>query len=159
MIVTTLCFLIKDDKVLLAMKKRGFGAGKFNGVGGKLEPGESVLAAAVREVEEEISVKLSESNLRHHATLFFEFENKPGWNQKCCVFVADSWRGSPGESEEMKPEWFKVDNLPFENMWVDDPHWLPKVLAGLRLRAKFIFDTDGKTIKFQEISEHPLLEI
>ncbi len=54
---------------------------------------------------------------------------KSDWNQSCHVFVADVWRGKPKESEEMRPEWFPVEKLPFEQMWADDPVWLPLVLA------------------------------
>ena len=53
---TTLCFLTKDKKVLLAMKKRGFGNGRWNGVGGKLNAGETIRQAAIREAKEEIGV-------------------------------------------------------------------------------------------------------
>ena len=48
----TLCPLIKDDQILLAMKKRGFGVGKWNGVGGKVEKGEEIIDAAIREIKE-----------------------------------------------------------------------------------------------------------
>ena len=53
---TTLCLLIKDNKILLPIKKRGFGKGKNNGVGGKLEDGETELEAMIRETKEEIGV-------------------------------------------------------------------------------------------------------
>lgn len=145
--------------MLLAMKKRGFGLGKFNGVGGKLKPGESVLTAAVRETEEEIAVRISESNLKHQATLAFSFDGKSDWDNLCYVFVADSWAGEPAESEEMRPEWFKVEELPFEKMWIDDSHWLPKVLTGLKLQAKFVFDSEGKTIKSHSVGEVSFLSL
>ncbi|HEU5121620.1 MAG TPA: NUDIX domain-containing protein, partial [Candidatus Saccharimonadales bacterium] len=54
--VCTLLFLKKDNRILLAMKKRGFGAGRYNGIGGKIEAGESVEAALIRECQEEIEV-------------------------------------------------------------------------------------------------------
>ena len=56
---TTLMLLKKDGKLLLGLKKRGFGLGKINGIGGKVEEGESVEAAAVRETFEEIGVTTS----------------------------------------------------------------------------------------------------
>jgi len=159
MITTTLCFLVRDSTVLLAMKKRGFGLGKFNGVGGKLKPGESISKTAIRETEEEIFVRIKESDLKHHATLVFNFDSKPEWNQKCYVFLVNSWEGNPAESEEMKPEWFPIGALPFEQMWIDDSHWLPKVLAGLRLEAEFIFDSEGKIIKSKNVSEVEILSL
>ena len=53
---TTLCLLRKENKILLAMKKRGFGTGKYNGVGGKIENGETLNEAMIRETKEEIGV-------------------------------------------------------------------------------------------------------
>ncbi|MBU6390052.1 8-oxo-dGTP diphosphatase [Patescibacteria group bacterium] len=130
--LTTSVFLTSGDRVLLAMKKRGFGAGKWNGVGGKVQAGENILDAARREAKEEIGVEVGFSGLRQQAVLNFEFKSpmKSDWNQSCHVFVADVWRGKPKESEEMRPEWFPVETLPFEQMWADDPVWLPLVLAG-----------------------------
>jgi 8-oxo-dGTP pyrophosphatase MutT (NUDIX family) len=52
----TIMFLRREGELLLAMKKRGFGQGKWNGAGGKAEPGETPLQAAIRETEEEIGV-------------------------------------------------------------------------------------------------------
>ena len=52
--------------------------------------------------------------------------------------------GEPRESEEMRPQWYRIDKLPFENMWIDDPHWLPIVLAGTEDRGtNFLFDKSG----------------
>ena len=53
---TTLCLLKKEDSILLALKKRGFGEGKYNGVGGKLENNETPEEAMIRECKEEIGV-------------------------------------------------------------------------------------------------------
>ncbi len=147
--LTTLCFLVKDDKVLLAMKKRGFGAGKWNGVGGKVETGESVLEAMVREAEEEIGVKIDcqpPPRKAGRGLLHFFFENKPDCSQECHVFVADKWQGEPTETEEMKPKWFPINSLPFEKMWIDDLLWLPKVLEGQSLEAEFFFNSDGSAL-------------
>ena len=55
-IETTLLFLRRGNEILLARKKRGFGKGKYNGVGGKLKKGESPEMAMVREAREEISI-------------------------------------------------------------------------------------------------------
>ena len=50
-------FAKKKDKVLLAMKKRGFGAGKWNGVGGKVKDGETIKQAAIREQESGVTLQ------------------------------------------------------------------------------------------------------
>ena len=56
----TLGFVIRNGQILLIRKKRGLGAGKISGPGGRLEPGESFAACAVREVREELGVEVSE---------------------------------------------------------------------------------------------------
>jgi 8-oxo-dGTP pyrophosphatase MutT (NUDIX family) len=137
----TLCFLVKGDKILLAMKKRGFGKGLYNGVGGKQDKGESIVETAIRETFEEIGVEII--NPIKQATLNFYFPHIPlkeDWNQQVVVFVADKWKGRPKESDEMKPMWFNKINLPYNKMWADDSLWLPHVMQGKRVTADFYFD-------------------
>jgi 8-oxo-dGTP pyrophosphatase MutT (NUDIX family) len=140
---TTLCFFLKGDKVLLAMKKRGFGVGKWNGIGGKVKDGEILRDAAVREIAEEIGVVVMQSDLIGSAILHFTYKDNPGWEQECHVYIIKSWRGEPIESEEMKPQWYSITDLPFVEMWIDDPHWLPRVLAGEKIEGEFLFDETG----------------
>lgn len=140
---TTLSFLVREGEVLLAMKKRGFGEGKWNGAGGKLKENETVEQTAVREIKEEIGVDVALKDLKIAGTLKFDFEGNPDWEQLCHIFVIEKWEGEPGESEEMRPQWYSKDSLPFEAMWVDDPHWLPKVLAGKIVTGEFLFDKIG----------------
>lgn len=154
---TTLCFLIKKDKVLLAMKKRGFGAGKWNGVGGKVGESESLERAAVRETEEEVGVKVRESDMEKKAVLAFEFDGKSEWNQECHVFLVRTWEGMPAESEEMRPQWFGKAELPLQSMWIDDPLWLPHVLKGNSLEATFLFSEDGSALLSHTIRPSPVV--
>jgi len=141
----TLLFLVKEGDVLLGMKKKGFGKGKWNGYGGKLKYGEEIHEAAGREMWEETMVRVRE--MVKHAELTFLFPAKPEYNQTVHVFVSKKWDGTPTETEEMKPKWFDIKELPLDKMWQDDPHWLPKVMAGERLRAKFIFGGDNERIE------------
>jgi len=140
----TLCFLIKNDEVLLAMKKRGFGMGKWNGVGGKQNEGELIEDAMIRETQEEISVKVR--NFLLVAEINFYFPEKPDWNQLVHVYLSDIWDGDPQETEEMAPKWFAKKELPFSNMWSDDKFWLPDVLSGKNLKADFVFDLQNKVL-------------
>ena len=151
---TTLLFLHRplEKQILLAMKKRGFGEGKWNGVGGKLKDGEDILDALIREANEEISVTLSPGDLLHVATIDFYFDGKPEFNQQVHAYLAEKWAGEPQESEEMRPEWHDYESIPFESMWIDDPHWLPRVLAGEKLNATFTFDPTGASILKMEVN-------
>jgi 8-oxo-dGTP pyrophosphatase MutT (NUDIX family) len=148
----TLLFLVRDDQVLLAMKKRGFGANRWNGVGGKIEPGETIEEAAIRECEEEIDV--TPDNLQKMALLTFKNEAVKGQDMKVHVFVAYDWEGEPTESEEMAPEWFFADMLPFDKMWADDEYWLPAILSGQPIIGNFTFDADDQ-ILHQDVSPVP----
>lgn len=143
---TTLCLPLRDNAILLGMKKRGFGQSRWNGMGGKPHDGESVTAAAVRELEEEIGIRAAETNLTSCATLDFFFDHKPEWNQRVYVFFVRAWQGEPCESEEMRPQWFPFTEIPYDAMWSDDIHWLPEVLKGKTIKGEFHFSDDGITI-------------
>ena len=125
---TTLCYPIVNGKVLLAMKKRGFGAGKWNGPGGKIEPGESVEDACRRETREETGVNVGV--LENRGVVEFVFENKPDWDNSCTIFVTTDVSGEPVETEEMRPQWYALDKIPLNEMWEDDAVWLMDVLHG-----------------------------
>jgi 8-oxo-dGTP diphosphatase len=145
----TLCFPIVGNpprKILLGFKKVGFGAGKYGGFGGKVEAGETVAMAAARELEEETGLETCLSDLQPMGHLTFLFPAKPDWSQVVHVFVATTWRGDPVESAEMMPAWFAIDAIPFDRMWQDCAHWLPHVLAGQRIRARFTFKADNETV-------------
>ncbi|MCX6720471.1 MAG: 8-oxo-dGTP diphosphatase [Candidatus Staskawiczbacteria bacterium] len=133
----TLCLLIEKDKILLAMKKRGFGVGRWNGAGGKVKDGESIIDAMIRETKEEIGVEVK--NPEKFGLFHFNFPHKPEWDQDVHLFVVKEWDGSPAESEEMMPAWFYFEQIPYEEMWPDDKHWLPHVLQGKKVEASFIF--------------------
>lgn len=135
----TLLFLQREHEVLLAMKKRGFGEGRWNGVGGKVEPGESIEAALIREAKEEVNIE--PTTYQKVADISFDqfFKGAPA-HMHVHVFSATQWHGEPAESEEMRPQWFDRSALPFDDMWPDDSYWLPRVLAGERIIASFVMD-------------------
>lgn len=149
----TLCFLINKSsrEILLGFKKVGFGAGKYSGIGGKVEPGETIIQAAIREMEEESGIKVKESDLRCVARLAFWFPAKPEWDQIVYAFVSTIWDGDPIETGEMIPTWFSVDAIPFDRMWQDDVYWLPRILKGERIQAHFTFCQDNETIDEFEV--------
>ncbi len=134
-----LCFVIRGDQVLLIMKKRGLGAGKINGPGGRLEPGETAVAAAIREVQEELCV--TPLDPQKHGELHFQFAD--GYALHCAVFVANDCEGEPMETDEAVPLWVHRDEIPYDNMWADDRHWLPGVLEGRKFHGYFEFDGEN----------------
>ncbi len=149
----SLCLLVDGGRLLLALKKRSFGKGKWNGIGGKQKDGETIEQTAVRETQEEIGV--TPTSMRKVATLNFYFEGDTSdrnWNQQVIVFIVDRWEGTPSESEEMFPRWFDKNAIPFGSMWDDDAYWLPKVLEGRELTGYFLFGED------QKMKEHEVLE-
>ena len=152
---STLLFLIKKSgheitDVCLAMKKRGFGVGRWNGVGGKVAGRESIIDAVLRETQEEIGVSVQ---MPHKvAELTFTFDGKPDWDQLVHVYIATEWTGDPTESEEMKPEWYVIKDIPYTKMWPDDIFWLPKILKGELIKAAFTFG-DGDTILKKKVTE------
>lgn len=136
----TLCFIVVEGQVLLIRKKRGLGAGKINGPGGKVEPGETPLAAAVRETVEETGVTPLGMSLR--GELLFRFRG--GQPFHCHIYLANSFAGNPRETEEALPLWYPASALPYEEMWGDDQHWLPFLLAGKSFRGWV--DADGEEV-------------
>jgi 8-oxo-dGTP pyrophosphatase MutT (NUDIX family) len=145
----TLCLLVRGNpaqQVLLGYKKEGFGAGKITGFGGKVEPGETPAAAAIRELEEETGIRVSVDDLRAVGQLRFIFPNRPAWSQLVHVFLSHRWTGVPEEGREMRPDWYAVDQLPYEQMWQDSVYWLPRFLAGDRIRGRFRFEADNETV-------------
>lgn len=127
----TLCYIRKGDHLLLIRKKRGLGAGKINGPGGKVDLGETPLAAAVRETQEEIGVTPIRPELR--GELWFRFSHGP--THHCLIYLAEAYEGEPTETDEAVPIWCPVDQLPYAEMWADDQEWLPMLLAGQRFRG------------------------
>lgn len=135
-IITTLCIIHQHPKILLGMKKRGFGRGRWNGFGGKVSAEETIEQAAKRELQEE--ARITVDSLSKVAVLDFEFKGNPEIIE-VNVFKAKSFMGIPTESEEMKPQWFHINEIPFNEMWPDDIHWMPLFLQDKKFKGKFLF--------------------
>jgi len=146
MYTTTLCFLLKKDKILLGMKKTGFGQGKYNGFGGKIKEGETVLQATVRELEEESGIQVEERQLEYAGKLDFIFPASPQLRHDVHIFLVHTWQGEPVETEEMKPQWFSQPDIPYDEMWQDDIYWLPTVLAGKTIEGTVIFAENNEDV-------------
>lgn len=152
----SLCLLIREEKkkikeILLSMKKRGFGKDKWNGTGGKIDPekgDKNVLDSAIRETKEEIRVKIKNPEKVAIMDFYFPEELKEkDYNQQVHLYLVREWEGEPTETEEMLPQWFKIKDIPYNKMWDDDKYWMPYILEGKKLRAKFVFNKEDKIIE------------
>ncbi|MFB6209903.1 MAG: 8-oxo-dGTP diphosphatase [Halobacteriales archaeon] len=145
----TLCFPVDPaaGEVLLIRKKRGVGAGYYNGPGGKLEAGETPREAVKREVNEE--VKLAVHEVDKYGELRFVFGEEPFMFVH--VYRTDSFTGPARETPEADPTWFAIESIPYDEMWEDDRYWLPLLFDGEQFKGTFRFDAEG-----EELLDHDL---
>jgi 8-oxo-dGTP diphosphatase len=136
--VATLLFIIHEDKILLIRKRRGLGKGKINAPGGRLEEGETILQAAIREVEEEVCVTPIEPIYRGEN--LFQFTD--GYSLHVHVYTSTDFTGEPKQTEEAIPLWFPINEIPYSEMWEDDQYWIPLMLNKQKFRGLYIFAGD-----------------
>mmetsp|Transcript_14328 Transcript_14328/g.28604 ORF Transcript_14328/g.28604 Transcript_14328/m.28604 type:complete len:177 (+) Transcript_14328:102-632(+) len=152
--ILTLLLIVDDEngRVLLGKKLRGFGAGYWNGFGGKVEPNESVLQGALRELKEEACVEALDTEEVGRLTFVWDDEqDKIPWLVH--VFRATQFTGIPTRTDEMDPRWFQFSDIPYENMWADDEHWYPFALKNQKFEGIFIFRETTKLIEIEKIGE------
>ncbi|POM80544.1 Hypothetical protein PHPALM_1609 [Phytophthora palmivora] len=119
------------------MKKRGFGMGKYGGLGIPMPPcsgGYLTQSAAPVSLSTDVIVKAED--LQSRGTLLFSFEEGK-------------------ESDEMKPQWYDTTDIPFKSMWADDSFWLPHVLNGMSVHGHFHFAADEDTLLDHELQVSP----
>ncbi|MBU1159663.1 8-oxo-dGTP diphosphatase [Patescibacteria group bacterium] len=144
--ILTLCIIHQHPQVLLGMKKRGFGEGRWNGFGGKVDEGEDIEEAAKRELLEEVGITIDE--IEHVGVLDFSWKDKPEILE-VNIFKARNFEGEPVESEEMRPQWFHIDEIPFSEMWQDDKYWLPLFLKDKKFKGRFLFDESDNILEYE----------
>ena len=148
-IQTSLLFIVVDDKILLARKKRGFGKGKINGVGGKMQPGETMDQTMLRETMEEIGVV--PTKYEKMANVIFDEVVKDARSLvDMSIYIARGYEGEVTESEEMSPMWVDIDKIPYDEMFEDDHYWLPDILAGKKVKAYSVYDDSLKLLSYKK---------
>ncbi|KAJ2793443.1 Nudix (Nucleoside diphosphate linked moiety X)-type motif 1 [Coemansia guatemalensis] len=126
------------QRVLLGLKKRGMGKGLWNGFGGKLEPGETLDDCAHRELQEECG--LEAKDLCYVGVLFMICSHHD--DLTIFVYTARDLVGSVVESDEMAPQWFTTDKLPYDGCHREARLWWPTMLNGSLFVARFVFTQD-----------------
>lgn len=147
----TLCHPIVDGELLLIRKQRGLGEGKIVGPGGKLEAGETPLEGARREVREELQVEPTGVEKCGEFGFHFRDETPEDDSMYVHVFTADGIEGTPEATEEAVPEWHAADELPYDEMWVDDRIWMPHMLAGESFTGTFVLTDEGDAMHAYEM--------
>lgn len=150
------CYLKQNDEVLLGLRKKvslGLGENLIAGIGGKVGDNpeikdETFSEALIRECREEIGIKIT--SFEEMGKVRFIFPHKPKWNQVVKVYVVSKWEGIPQETEAIKPLWYKIDELPKEQMWDDNSYWVPKVLSGEKINIVFLYGEDNKVKEYEE---------
>jgi len=143
----TLVTVTRDNKILLGYKKRGFAQGNWNGFGGKVEAGEGVQESALRELKEECGI--SPRQIFQRGILNFYNPFNSGEELEVHLFVVNDFAGEPQESDEVRPEWFTFENIPYDSMWVDDRYWLPLILKGESINGEFHFGLNNEIVKYK----------
>ncbi|MDP3988623.1 MAG: 8-oxo-dGTP diphosphatase [bacterium] len=152
----TLCIPLKDNAILLGMKKRGFGAGRWNGFGGKIEEGETIEQGALRELKEEVGIQ--SGVLEKKGVLEFSFQEKEKI-LRVHVFTLRNFKEDPIETEEMRPQWFLFDEIPFSQMWSADTYWIPLLLKGSFFKGAILFDMPSTAEYSAKILEQKIEEV
>ena len=128
------------------MKKINFGKGKYNGFGGGVKDGESLEKCVIRETFEESYITII--NPERMGEIKFQFESDEQ-DHLVNFFRAMQFFGQPSETNEMKPEWFNVNQIPYNQMWEDDKYWLPLLISGQKFKGDFLFDAYNKIIRYK----------
>lgn len=142
----TLGVVYQHPKVLLGMKKDGFGKGRWNGFGGKLETGENINEGLVREFQEECGI--TPTKFEKRGVIYFRFKDYPEILE-VNIFAINEYKGEPIETDEMRPKWFDVDSLPWKDMWPDDPLWFPLFKDGKKFEGNVFFKNQNIIIRHE----------
>lgn len=79
-------------------------------------------------------------------TIAFHFIDRPEWDQDMAIYTLYGVSQSPSESDEMRPEWFEIGEIPYSQMWEADKIWVPRVIRGEEIAYSIRFKADGTLI-------------
>ena len=153
MLEFTLSEIIKGDRILLKRASRGVSKGKWNGLGGRLEEGETPEEGILREVSEESGLRATAPE--KVGVLNFYIGDRAHPYGRCHLFLIKSFVGEPKSGDEGELKWFSIDNIPYGRMWDDDRYWLRHALEGRKFDAEFVFDGQ----KMERVKEFTIVNL
>ncbi len=142
--LATLCY-VQDKKTNSTLmlhrvkKENDYHHGKWNGLGGKFEPGESPEECAVREVKEESGLNAKSIKMKGFIT-FPIFDGIEDWY--VFLFVIDDYDGEKIDSNEGNLEWIPNEELININLWDGDKYFIPWLFEDKFFSAKFIYENE-----------------
>lgn len=152
----TLCFPVRDGRVLLAEKQKKIGAGFLNGFGGKADPDDfDIYATNARELEEEAGIRVKTA--RKVGEIAFHNPSTDATLNKIIVhiFIATEWDGEPADTDEMKNiNWHNINELDYDRFLSADRLFLPQVFAGNCIRGLIEYNDDW-TVKTSHLENVP----
>ncbi len=146
--LATLCYVMYEGKTLMLFRNKkpnDYHEGKWNGLGGKFEQGETPEECAIREVEEESGLLMIEPKMKGFIT-FPMFDGKKDWY--VFLFTADKFSGKLIDSNEGKLEWIQNEKLADLNLWDGDKIFIPWLFQEKYFSAKFVYEA-GKFIRHE----------
>ncbi len=152
--VLTLAFPVRENEILLGLKKRGFGAGLYNGFGGKLEGDETIEEGMKRELWEEVGIEAVAYQKLGVLTFYYTTSTL-----EVHIFKVREFEGVPTESDEMAPLWYRETEIPLQIMWPDDAYWLPLFLEDKPFVGAFWFSDEADEVGRLKIVRHELNEL
>ena len=141
----TVCIIRHQGRVLLGRNKRGISVGKWTGPGGHVEEGETIEKAAIREMKEEAGLDVSDVK----KVGILSFTSPLRSPIEIHIFKATKYEGEPMETDEMSPEWFTKDTIPFREMWTSDLYWWPYFFKNRLFVGEFEYDKHDRVISHE----------
>lgn len=152
----TLCFPVRDGRVLLAEKQKKIGAGLLNGFGGKAESGDTDIAGTnAREVAEEIGISITKARKVGEVVFNNPSDDKELRVMRVHIFLADDWKGEPKETDEAKKlAWYEINELDYSKFLAADSLFLPQIFRGECIRGEITYNDDWsvRTSRIVEVS-------
>jgi 8-oxo-dGTP diphosphatase len=148
--LATLCYITnkKTDSTLMihrVKKENDYHLGKWNGLGGKFEQGESPEECAIREIKEESGLTVNNITMKGFIT-FPMFDGKEDWY--VFLFVSDKYEGKLIDSKEGNLAWIPNEKLMEINLWDGDKIFIPWLFKDKFFSAKFNYE-NGEFIDYE----------